>query len=277
MSSSEYDHILKENLEAMTLSLSKSLLGLSVEVLEDLSTNLPTTLERRPDLLKKVKTAQEEFVLHIEIQSSNDPNMLGRMLLYRALVYEKYRSVVRQAVFYLGPGWLSMKSSLEQAQLHFEYDLINVQEIPAQHFLSAAQPEEIILGILGDFGQVPAQEIAQTILDKIKHLPLEISDRDKYVLQLEIIAKLRGMQTLITQKIQDMAIQYNLQDDVRFKQGIEKGIDLGEYKTLKRLCHRMHEKGMPLEEIVLLSQCSEAEVLAFLAEEEDEQDTEVKA
>jgi hypothetical protein len=39
----------------------------------------------------------------------------------------------------------------------------------------------------------------------------------------------------------------------------------------------MHEKGMPLEEIVLLSQCSEAEVLAFLAEEEDEQDTEVKA
>lgn len=100
---------------------------------------------------------------------------------------------------------------------------------------------------------------------------METSDRDKYVLQLEIIAKLRGMQTLITQKIQDMAIQYNLQDDVRFQQGVEKGIEKGERKTTKRFCRRMHNMGMPLEQIVILCQCTEAEVLAFLAEEEEEE------
>jgi hypothetical protein len=41
MSPSQYDHILKENLEAMTLSLTKSLLGLDIEVLEDVNNSLP--------------------------------------------------------------------------------------------------------------------------------------------------------------------------------------------------------------------------------------------
>ena len=50
----DYDKILKENMEALILPLADQLLGLSLGATEELPDDLQTTLERKPDLLKRV-------------------------------------------------------------------------------------------------------------------------------------------------------------------------------------------------------------------------------
>ena len=50
----DYDKILKENMEALILPLADKLLGLSLGPTEELPDDLQTTLERKPDLLKRI-------------------------------------------------------------------------------------------------------------------------------------------------------------------------------------------------------------------------------
>jgi predicted transposase YdaD len=128
------------------------------------------------------------------------------------------------------------------------------------------------LAILGHFEPNRVEEIAEMILEKIKDLTLETSEHQKYVLQLEMISKLRGLQFLIAQKIQDMAIQYNLRDDLRYLQGVEQGKLEGELKgklegqkeTLQAICQRMYKLGLSTAEIAEMIGLTEEQVQSFI-------------
>jgi hypothetical protein len=77
--SNVYDKVLKETLKELFDVLSSVVLKLDVKLVEALSQKLQMTLEREPDLVFKVRDRQgEEFIIHIELQSSNDTKMLGR-------------------------------------------------------------------------------------------------------------------------------------------------------------------------------------------------------
>ena len=47
-------------------------------------------------------------------------------------------------------------------------------------------------------------------------------DLSKYVTQLEVLSKLRNLQTLFIDKASKMPITYDLETDIRFLQGVEK-------------------------------------------------------
>ncbi len=49
----------------------------------------------------------------------------------------------------------------------------------------------------------------------------------KHVVQLEILSDLRNLQPLLTKTIDAMPLVYDINKDVRFNQGIEKGIEKG--------------------------------------------------
>ncbi len=78
----EYDIIFKENLEILIPFLAKMLLGIEASRWETLSTEIPLTLERRPDFLKKVYPADGSppYLLHLEFQTRIDAEMPYRML-----------------------------------------------------------------------------------------------------------------------------------------------------------------------------------------------------
>ncbi len=74
-----YDKIFKENIEELILPLAKKVLSLNLENLEELKDDLQTTIERKPDFLKKVVSndkKQSDYILHIEFQTVDEPKMV---------------------------------------------------------------------------------------------------------------------------------------------------------------------------------------------------------
>jgi beta-xylosidase len=90
--SSQYDKIFKENIEAVILSIMQNLLGITAVSLEELPDDIQHTKERKPDILKKVIDNQgNTFILQIEFQVVDEPEMVYRMLEYKAMLLRKYK------------------------------------------------------------------------------------------------------------------------------------------------------------------------------------------
>lgn len=229
------DKIIKENFEEIFVPLTKKLLKLEFEQAEEIPDDLQITLETQPDFLKKVKSADNNaYILHIEFQSSNDVEMAERMLLYYSMLYKKYRLPIYQQIFYLGSRNSKFQTAMEHEFLTFRYNLVDFKTIPYREFLQSDKPEEIILAILGDFEKRKATEIAEQILRKINTLKIRNEIKLKSVKQLEVLSGLRNLQEIIDILIPKiMPLEYDITKDIRYKQGQEKGLEIGEAKEKK--------------------------------------------
>ncbi|WP_285009850.1 hypothetical protein [Pedobacter faecalis] len=85
---SQYDKIIKENLEATLPAIMKDLLHLDIVASEELPDDIQHTKERKPDALKKVTdSAGDIYVLHLEFQVANEVEMVYRMAEYSIINY----------------------------------------------------------------------------------------------------------------------------------------------------------------------------------------------
>ncbi len=99
----KYDKIFKENIEELILPLAQKVLHINPEELEEIKDDLQTTLERKPDFLKKVVSknkTQKEYILHIEFQTVDEPKMVYRMLEYYGILARKYELEIKQYVWF---------------------------------------------------------------------------------------------------------------------------------------------------------------------------------
>ena len=77
----QYDKIIRENLEALVLPLLDKFLGIAPEQFETISDELQVTIERKPDLLKRIIMQNgQKATVHIEFQATNE-KQLKRCLL----------------------------------------------------------------------------------------------------------------------------------------------------------------------------------------------------
>lgn len=219
--SQEYDKIIRENFKELLPAIIRKVIQLDAKDIQVLPTDMPVTLERRPDFVVRAKLEDEidPALLHIEFQSSDDPLMHLRMLEYRGFLSRKYQTPVRQYVLYMGTERSGMVTGINQYQLNFSFSLIHLTDYGYEGFVRSSTPEEVILAILADFGLSPANDVIQAILRRLGelyHLGLRI---EKQLPQLEVLAKLRNLQSLTAQTISNMPITYNLQEDIRYQQG----------------------------------------------------------
>ena len=77
--------------------------------------------------------------------------MRERMLVYLALLYEKYRLPIKQYVFFIGKGDSRMQSSLLFPNLAFRFNILSLSKVDYETFLNSNKPEEVIFAILTDF------------------------------------------------------------------------------------------------------------------------------
>ena len=149
----EYDKILKENIEALIIPLADKLLGLTLGQLEELPDDLQTTLERKPDFLKRVVgSVDAPYLLHLEFQVKDEPNMINRMLLYYAMLREKYQERVKQYVVFMGRRSPRMSTQLTEDLIDYRFTLVDIRQLNYRPLLDeATQPEEAVLAILSDF------------------------------------------------------------------------------------------------------------------------------
>jgi len=237
MSINEYDRILKENIEPILLPFAQKLLGLTGAKYTAIKDDLHTTIERKPDFLKKVKEVGEtkNYILQIEFQSIDEKDMVYRMLEYKSLLLRKHKLDVRQFVLYIGKNQHKrMTNRLISQGLTFEYEIIDIQAFDYEYFLKSEIPEEVILAILCNFKNTSPEKVIHKVLNKLDELLKGQNRFGKYLKQLEVLAKLRDLQEETIKQSANMPIVYDLETDIRFIQGMNKGEIKGEEKGAKR-------------------------------------------
>jgi hypothetical protein len=228
-----YDKILKENIEIL-LPLAEKLLGISFENSEEIPDKIQITIEREPDFLKII---EGKYILHLEFQTADEKNMVDRMYVYHSFLWSKYHLPIKQYVIYIGDKKdnLAMVEMLDFEDFIFRFKLINMQDFRFEKFLESSKPEEIMLGILGDFHGINPKKAVKQILDRIHEiapLPLQFG---KYARQLEVLSNLRNFQSIIIKYLETMPIVYNLETDIRYQKGIELGEENQKIKSIKGL------------------------------------------
>ena len=224
----QYDKIILENLEATLPGLMKKLLGIHVVEAEELPDDIQHTKERQPDVLKKVTDeAGDTFVLHIEFQVKDEPEMVYRMAEYFVMLHRLYKIEVRQYVIYLGNGKPSMSAELRLTQMTFEYRLIVFSEMDYRLLLAARDPKEKMLAVLGDFKGMPTRQVVDNIVKQV----IESSEGDfaekRHVKQLRILMKLRNLDFENLHEMDSLAPYLTPERDFLYKIGERKGLEEG--------------------------------------------------
>jgi len=147
------DIITKETIIAITKDIATYILNLNIgEEIEFVDKELKRVEKREADIVAKCKIDGVESILHIEIQNSNDKTMPKRMLRYYVdikFLFDNYP--IYQYVVYIGKQKLTMKDKIEDKNLKFWYNLIDMHKIDCEELLKIDTPDALVLAILCDF------------------------------------------------------------------------------------------------------------------------------
>jgi hypothetical protein len=224
--SKEYDKIFKENFESIYLSLSEKVLNFKPLKVENVKLDLQRTIERQPDFLKKVQNpiTGEVFLLHIEIQTTDNNEMVYRMYEYYGMILRRFKLSIRQMVIYVGKGESKMQTTLEDGLNKFEYELYSIQRSSYRTYLESESPEELLLAVLGNLENESPASVLKKIINRAKNVVHETFSMEKFVVQLEAFVIFRNYIKpfkLISKKI--MLFEIKPKDTFLYKMGEEKG------------------------------------------------------
>ena len=219
----QYDKIFKENIEAVIPNLIKNILGIMAVSSEELPDVIQHTKERKPDVLKKVTDSQGTiFVLQIEFQLADEPEMVYRMAEYHIMLARKYTLPIRQFVLFLGSGAPQMAVKYECDQMRYEFPLIVFKEIDYRFFLLSGQPEEVVLGILADFKEESTDKAIKQIIQRIEETSKGDFSLRRHLNQLRVLARLRNLEQNLKEIVVDsIAKFFSKEKDVYYLVGKE--------------------------------------------------------
>ena len=190
----KYDKIWRENLRSALPGLIEKVLKLNITHRIDLPDKIQITRQKEMDLLQQVTDREgHTYILHIEIQTQNEADMVYRMAEYRIMTQQVYQLPVLQYVIYLGQGKATMPSRLSAPGLYFEYTLLSLSEVPYQLFLSSDKPEEKLLAVLADFGGENPETVIGEVLQGVRTSSGGDFSENRYWQQLRILIQLRNL------------------------------------------------------------------------------------
>src|SRR5690606_15333408 len=186
----QYDKVFRENMEVALPVILQYMVGIEVKESEPLTDDLQHTKERKMDVLRRVTDSEgNRFILHIEYQVANEPQMALRMAEYCIMALRKYRLPVQQHVIFLGKGRATMPVRIEEDNLRFRYNLINLKDIDYRVFLKSTFPEQKILAILGNFEDEQPEHVLRHIVQEVKQSAKGL-ELGRYFRQMRILAQL---------------------------------------------------------------------------------------
>jgi hypothetical protein len=232
----QYDKILKENIEAVIPALMEKVLGFSAVETVIIKEKIQHTKEREADALRIITDNQGgRFILHLEFQVADEP-MINRMGEYYFMLKREYNLPIRQFVIFLGAEIPRMKSSMDEDDNHFEFKLISISQQDYHKFLKSNRPEEIIFGILSNFGQEDQEKAVLEILTKIDETSTDTASFKRYFQQLRILAQLRNLAPLIDKVMDSIAKIVRDENDILFIVGQK----TGEEKIVGNLLNKLN-------------------------------------
>lgn len=164
-----YDKILKENIERAFDFLMTDIVKIPYISADPLPPLIKTGIERYPDLIKRVHLKDgSDLILHVEYQSSNDPEMAFRMIEYNGLLARKYREQIKQIVLYLKPDIPMAMADRLNLGFEFSFEIICLSDISYTLFLDAPNSEGILLGAFAGFGITKPLDALQSLMNALK-------------------------------------------------------------------------------------------------------------
>lgn len=236
----DYDKIFKENITAILLPLAEKVLGIDIKNSKPLKDKLQDTVEREADYLSVVEQNNgRKFILHLEFQTTSESNMVERMQLYYSLLRRKHNLPVVQKVLYFGSRPANMRTTLSSEEIFSGFELISLNQQSYKNFIDSNIPEELILTILTNFEDKDEVAIVKHVIRKLQETNQSEIAFKKYVKQLVVLSRLRGLNETIRTAIQKMPITYNIEEDSFYKEGLKRGLE--KVKKEKELRQREKE------------------------------------
>jgi len=230
------DIISKRLLKRLAVDMARILLGLDIDEADVVETQYQRVEDRRADLVVKARTGDNHYLLHIEIQNHNEAIMPWRMLRYRTDIRLGHPILpIRQYLLYIGKKSLGMAAGINETELSYRYQVIDMHGVDAEALLRQDTPEALVIAILADFRGQPERVMVHRILRRLAELTVDnqAAFRD-YLLMLEVLSSNRDLKTLIQQE-EAMLSQVKYSDLPSYGLGMQQGIQQGEALTVLKL------------------------------------------
>jgi len=226
----EYDIALKLLLQQSGEWTLRELTGVGVR--RWLNVELPEVRGTRVDLLGESDGGE---LVHIELQSTNDPKMPLRMAEYYLGVYRRYGKFPHPVLLYVGEEPLQMAQTLESPDLVFRYRAADIRDLDVERLLNSERLGDNVIAVLGGLRSRP-EAVRRAV---VKIAALAAGEREVALSQLLILAGLRRCGVLVEQEARKMPILNDILDHEvlgrEFKKGLAEGMQQGELNVLRRL------------------------------------------
>ncbi len=204
-----------------------------------LDVELPDPRSLRLDLLGETS---DRCLVHLELQSSNDPAMAFRMAEYALGIYRLFERFPQQFCLYVGEPPLRMPDTLRGPGFAVEYTLIDVRSLDGNDLLESPDIGDNLIAILTRLRD-HKDAIRQIV---VKVMGLAEGAREEALVQLYTLAGLRRMVPLVRKEIEAMPVYIDLRENevlgppyVRgLEEGEQKGRKEGELSILRRLIQK---------------------------------------
>jgi hypothetical protein len=222
----EYDVTLKQLLRGPAALTMRELAGTAVG--KWLDAELPRVQNLRLDLLGETV---DGGLVHVELQSGNDPAMPIRMAEYCLGIFRLYGRFPRQVVLYVGEPKLSMTGELRGPDVKFQYRVIDIRTLNGDRLLESEAVGDNIIAILA--GLRDDKGAVRKIMGRIAGLAA--AEREKALAQLFILAGLRHLGTTVEQESRNMPIETSILEHDVLGPVFLKGRQEGELTLFRRL------------------------------------------
>jgi hypothetical protein len=222
---SQYDKIIKENLETTLPVIIRDVLGLDILVSEELPDDVQHTKERKPDALKKVTDIEgNTYILQLEFQLKDEKEMVYRMAEYYIMLLRRYRLPIKQYVIFLKDSNPRMKTVLDTEDLKFNFRLIQIAEINYNLFLRSNDPKIKMLGILANFGNEDTYKVVKAIVDDIHSVTNGDFAQNRNFKQLRVFVHLRSnIEQQFIKAMDSISSFFKEENDIYYRRGQSKG------------------------------------------------------
>lgn len=226
----EKDIISKDVLQHLAADIANILLHLDVDKnsVELLQTEQQRIESRRADMVARMqkRASAEKFILHVEIQNANDATMPVRMLRYLSdILLSNPSEPIYQYLVYIGRRTFSMPDHLVLPDFRYQYRVLDMHTVDCSLLLAQDTPEALVLAILCDFKERPAQDVVNYIVTRLRELSgdNEQSFRNYYEM-LENLADNRDLQTQLMEA-KNMLTQVDITRFSTYRWGLEAGLN----------------------------------------------------
>jgi predicted transposase YdaD len=256
----KYDKIIKENIEDVFIPLILNRYCPNRKGLERLTDQFYTTEDRESDLLLKI-TSENDVVslLHVEFQSKPDYEMLFRMSEYHGMIVRMYQLPVYHLLIELGSEKANLETKLPESLIFRGFEILRMDSLKYEDLIKSSVPAEIILTILSDFGGKKPQTIIRHIAKQLRSVSKSDAELKKYISQLNILARLRDLESLTIQTVSKMPITFDIDNDAIAKMAVERD----RRKTVETM---LEEGSLSIKLIANIMNLQESDVLQIQIE-----------